>query len=157
MSFIDFRHIIIGLCLIAEVAIGCPAVASIGSQVAVYQTEDDWTMDSDYIFTAPDVRAEFEGGDEALAQVLAATATIPDSIVAPIKELGGKIYARCIVKCVIEADGSVSNAEIEKTTTSWLLDEEAVRAVMALPRFRPALVDDKPVRSWLSLPVVYDY
>jgi hypothetical protein len=51
----------------------------------------------------------------------------------------------------------VSHAEIEKTTTARLLDDEAVRAVMALPRFSPAMVDEKPVRSWLSIPVVYDY
>ncbi len=157
MSSLDFRHIIMILCLMAAAFIGTPLVASSSSAATICQTAEEVALDSGYIFTSPDVRAEFEGGDEALAQILAATATIPDSIVAPIKELGGRIYARCIVKCVIETDGTVSHAEIEKTTTARLLDDEAVRAVMALPRFSPAMVDEKPVRSWLSIPVVYDY
>ncbi len=116
-------------------------------------------LDSTYIFTAPDVAAQFPGGDEALDQYIAShiTTVIPDSILAPIKQLGGKIHARCIVRCVIETDGSVTGATIERTTSSLLFDNEALRVVSTLPSFIPAKVYGRPVRAFMLIPVTFDY
>ena len=116
-------------------------------------------IDENYIFTSPDVEASFPDGDEALLQLIKERISIPDSIIEPIKELGGTVKARCIVKCVIEADGSVGEAMIEKSTTAPLFDNEALRVIKSLPKFIPAKVYNMPARSWAYIPVefVFDF
>lgn len=113
----------------------------------------------DSIYTNVDVEAEFPDGDDALDQLIRKQLVIPDSILAPIKEVGGTIKARCIVKALIEIDGTVSDAVIEKTTTAAIFDEEALRVVKNLPKFYPARIINTPVRSWKLIPVefVYDF
>ncbi len=113
----------------------------------------------DSIYTNVTVEAEFPGGDEALDQLIRSKLVVPDGILATFKEIGGTVKARCIVKAVIEPNGKVSDAVIEKTTTSALFDEEALRVVKGLPKFHPARIKSTPVRSWKKIPVefVYDF
>lgn len=63
----------------------------------------------------------------------------------------------CVVKCLIENDGSVGDAVIEQSTSSEVLDNEALRVVKELPRFKPARILDFPVRSWIMIPVEFIY
>ena len=117
------------------------------------------TTDIDSIYTTVDSVATFPGGDEALDSLIRSKLSIPDSILAPIKEIHGTLRARCIVKCLIEDDGTMSDAVIEKTTTAELFDNEALRVVRELPPFEPARILDFPVRSWIYIPVefIYDF
>ncbi|MBQ2164459.1 MAG: TonB family protein, partial [Muribaculaceae bacterium] len=84
---------------------------------------------------------------------------IPDEILDPIREIGGKVRARCIVKCVIERDGSISDATIFQSTSAAIFDTEALRVVSNLPKFYPASIMEVPVRSWKLIPVefIYDF
>lgn len=113
----------------------------------------------DSIFTAPDVEASFPGGEDALRDSINARLCIPDSTLAPIKDLHGTLRARCIVKALVEIDGTISDAVIEKTTTAAIFDDEALRVVKSLPAFNPAMFYEIPVRSWIMIPVefVYDF
>lgn len=113
----------------------------------------------DSIFEVPEVEASFPGGEEALQDSIKAQLCIPDSTLAPIKALQGTLKARCIVKALVECDGTISDAMIEKTTTSAIFDDEALRVVKSLPAFNPAKFYDIPVRSWLMIPVefIYDF
>lgn len=113
----------------------------------------------DSVYTDVQVEAMFPDGDEALDSIIRDQLYIPDEILEPIKEVGGKVKARCIVKALIELDGTVSDAVIEKTTTAAVFDEEALRVVKNLPPFRPASIGTVPVRSWKMIPVefIYDF
>ena len=113
----------------------------------------------DSIYTDVEVEAQFPDGDEALDSIIRDQLYIPDEILEPIKEVGGKVKARCIVKALVELDGTISDAVIEKTTTAAIFDEEALRAVKNLPKFYPAEIGGVPVRSWKLIPVefVYDF
>ena len=113
----------------------------------------------DSVYTDVQVEAMFPDGDEALDSIIRDQLYIPDEILEPIKEVGGKVKARCIVKALIELDGTVSDAVIEKTTTAPVFDEEALRVVKNLPPFRPASIGTVPVRSWKMIPVefIYDF
>ena len=113
--------------------------------------------DPDSIYTEVTEEAQFSGGDEALKRLIKERLTIPDSILAPIKEVGGKVRARCIVKALVEADGTITDALIEKSTTAALFDEEALRVVKGLPEFRPARIKRTKVRSWKLIPVEFNY
>jgi len=126
----------------------------------VNATCDETTyLATDYIYTMPDVEASFPDGVEALDSIIRSRLSIPDSILAPIKEIHGVVKARCIVRCVIETDGSIGETLIEKTTTAALFDNEALRVVKSLPPFISARTFDMPVRSWMLIPVefVYDF
>lgn len=113
----------------------------------------------DYIYSEVDVEAQYPDGDEAMDALIRDQLYIPDEILEPIKEIKGTIKARCIVKALVELDGTISDAVIEKTTTSPVFDNEALRAVMNLPPFLPARIYDIPVRSWKLIPVefIYDF
>jgi hypothetical protein len=113
----------------------------------------------DSIYTEVEVEAFYPNGEEALDSIIRDQLYIPDEILEPIKEVGGKVKARCIVKALVEIDGTISDAVIEKTTTAAIFDEEALRAVKNLPQLRPATIGGVPVRSWKLIPVefVYDF
>ncbi len=113
----------------------------------------------DSIYTEVDVEAFYPGGEEALDSIIRNQLYIPDEILEPIKEIRGTIKARCIVKVLVERDGTVSDAVIEKTTTAAIFDDEALRVAKNLPLLTPASIMNMPVRSWKLIPVefVYDF
>ncbi|MBQ3324445.1 MAG: energy transducer TonB [Muribaculaceae bacterium] len=113
----------------------------------------------DSVYTNVEVEAFYPEGDEALDSLIRDQLYIPDEILEPIREVGGTIKARCIVKALVERDGTISDAVIEKTTTAAIFDEEALRAVKNLPKLNPATIENVPVRSWKLIPVefVYDF
>lgn len=112
-----------------------------------------------YIYTDVDVEAQLPDGDEAMDSLIRDQLYIPDEILEPIKEMGGTVKARCIVKALVELDGTISDAVIEKSTTAQVFDEEAIKVVKNLPPFIPASIFNTPVRSWKLIPVefVYDF
>lgn len=116
-------------------------------------------LNLDSIYSEVDVEALFPQGNEALDSLISNQLTIPDEILDPIREIGGKVRARCIVKCVIERDGSISDATIFQSTTAAIFDNEALRVVSNLPKFYPASIMEVPVRSWKLIPVefIYDF
>ena len=116
-------------------------------------------LNIDSIYTDVDIEARFPDGDEAMDLLIKDQLYIPDEILEPIKEVRGTIKARCIVKALVERDGTISDAVIEKTTTSPLFDDEALRAVKNLPPFLPARLYGAKVRSWKLIPVefIYDF
>ena len=116
-------------------------------------------LNLDSIYSEVDVEALFPQGNEALDSLISNQLTIPDEILDPIREIGGKVRARCIVKCVIERDGSISEATIFQSTSAAIFDNEALRVVSNLPKFYPASIMEVPVRSWKLIPVefIYDF
>lgn len=57
---------------------------------------------------------------------------------------------------IVEKDGSITNVEILKGICK-VYDDEAIRIVKNLPLFKPALYNDKPVRSRLAIPIIFPY
>ena len=116
-------------------------------------------LNIDSIYTDVDIEARFPDGDEAMDLLIKDQLYIPDEILEPIKEVRGTIKARCIVKALVERDGTISDAVIEKTTTAAVFDDEALRAVKNLPPFLPARLYGAKVRSWKLIPVefIYDF
>ncbi len=111
----------------------------------------------DSIFTYPDLEASYPGGDEAMLALIKERINIPPKTLKSLKKQHGNIDALCVVKCVIEADGSMGETKIEKSTSIPALDDEALRVVKSLPKFTPAQVGNIPVRSWMIIPVVFNY
>lgn len=77
---------------------------------------------------------------------------IQDNIQYPQEAIEKNIQGRVYVKFVIEKDGTVSYAKIDKSVDP-LLDKEALRVVRAMPKWEPANSKGKLVRSVNRLPI----
>lgn len=95
-----------------------------------------------------EVQPEFPGGYNALAQYLRKNIKYPTVC----QEQG--IQGRVIVAFVVNKDGSIVDAEVIKPINPYL-DKEALRVVNAMPRWKPGMMQGKPVRVRFSLPVQF--
>jgi len=68
---------------------------------------------------------------------------------AKMQAIEGKVF----LKLLIDENGNVAKAKIDKGINP-LLDKSALEAVKSA-KFSPALINDKPVRVWVVLPVAF--
>lgn len=59
-----------------------------------------------------------------------------------------------LVECIIEADGSISNVKASKGVYH-ALNEDAVRIVMGMPKWKPGKIGNKAVRVKYTIPVSF--
>jgi protein TonB len=101
-----------------------------------------------YPYAALEQKPEFIGGEDALRKYLG------DNLVYPphAKEIGyeGKVY----ISFVIDQFGNVVNAKIAREVGGGL-DEEALRVVTAMPRWKPGKQAGHPVSVSYTLPIVF--
>jgi hypothetical protein len=73
------------------------------------------------------------------------------------KEIEGKgvTPAKVYVSFIIERDGSVSHAKIAGGLSNIRLRNEALRVVTSMPKWKPAMVNHKPVRMLHFVPVSF--
>ncbi len=64
------------------------------------------------------------------------------------------LEGRVMVSFVVETDGSITDVRFEKDPGGGL-GEEAVRVVRMLPKFTPALLGGKPVKSRFRIPISF--
>ncbi len=101
------------------------------------------------VFSYADAPQSFPGGEKALLQFLRTTVHYPDS--STIYKVGGTVYTRFVVT----EDGSLTNVCTMKRVDP-LLEAEAARVVRAMPKWIPAIRDGKPVRTLVTLPIVFE-
>lgn len=89
---------------------------------------------------------EFVGGVEKLAEYMTA------NLVYPKQAIREDITGIVKVKFTVTADGEIKDAELENTIHS-LLDNEALRLVKNMPRWKPGLEDNKKADFKFILPV----
>ena len=91
---------------------------------------------------------EFAGGKQALYQFLIDNLRYPD----PAQKLN--IKGKVKVKFAILEDGSISNVEVVQKL-GYGLDDEAIRVISKMPKWRPAIHEGKPVKIYVVLPIVW--
>ncbi len=104
----------------------------------------------DFIFE-PIVEAEFPGGLDAQLKYL------NDNFNSRVQGCGdfGKLDERIVVSFIVEKDGSITNIEIEKASTSCPpCNAEVLRIVKAMPKWQPAQNAGLNVRSSVRLPII---
>jgi protein TonB len=100
------------------------------------------------IFIVVEEMPEFPGGKQALLEY------IQKNTVYPAEALNNNIQGRVILKFVVNTDGSVDRIEVLKGIDP-LLDQEAVRVISTLPKFKPGRQSGVPVQVWYSVPVLF--
>jgi protein TonB len=98
------------------------------------------------IFTVVESMPEFKGGMADLYSYLGNNIKYP--VMAKESGIQGKVY----VTFVVERDGSITDVKVLRGIGGGC-DEEAVRVVAAMPRWKPGKQRGKPVRVQYNLPV----
>ena len=98
------------------------------------------------VFTIVEEMPDFPGGTAKLAEYLQKNIKYPQMA----RESG--IQGRVFVNFVVEPDGSVSNVKVLRSLGGGC-DEEAMRVVKSMPKWKPGKQRGKPVRVSYILPV----
>ncbi len=95
--------------------------------------------------------AEFPGGYDKLAEFIQNNLVFPDEAL----EIGVK--GKAMVRFVVEKDGRISNATVERPIVECpACNKEALNVINKMPKWVPAKNAGRPVRLWVRIPVVFD-
>ncbi len=108
----------------------------------------DVEVDDPNVFVLVEHQPEFIGGEKALFEYLGSTIKYPT----PAREVGiqGVVY----INFIVEKDGSVSNVTVARGIGGGC-DEEAVRVIKSMPKWKAGLQRDKPVRVQFNVPIKF--
>lgn len=76
------------------------------------------------------------------------------NLVYPKAAMKAKIQGKVIVQFVVNEEGSVSNAKIIRGIGGGC-DEEALRVVNGMPKWKPGMTDGKPVKVYYAQPITF--
>ena len=105
-------------------------------------------VDSDGVYLMPDQLPEFPGGIQAMMKFLST------NIKYPVEAQKKGISGRVIVQFVIMEDGTLDQAKVIRGVDP-LLDEEALRVVKSMPKWKPGKQRGVAVRTQFTLPVKF--
>lgn len=104
--------------------------------------------DPNFVYDVADVMPSFLGGTKALTAYLAKNTKYPEAAMKAGQQ------GRVLCSFIVETDGTISDLKVVKKV--WpLLEEEAKRVVMSMPKWVPAMMDEKSVRCRTLLPIVF--
>jgi TonB family protein len=106
----------------------------------------------DGVWDIAETMPEYPGGMDGLRAFMQDNLTMPKKY----KEMDTKAEYRVFVQFVVAEDGSITNVELKKPEPSKKdLNDEAVRVVKSMPKWKPGTVDGKPVKVRYMLPVLF--
>jgi len=97
----------------------------------------------------PTVKPKFPGGISALKQFIA------NNTVYPIPAKENNIQGTVVIRFEVTKKGTIGKISVINKTVDEILQNEAVRVVKTLPKFKPGIQNGKPVNVWYSLPVSF--
>ena len=100
------------------------------------------------VYETSEVMPEYPGGVPKLMEFLCANVRYP------VEAQRSKIEGRSVIGFVVERDGSISNVSVTKGSYP-LLDDEAIRVVKEMPKWKPGMINGKPVRVKFNLPIYF--
>ena len=103
---------------------------------------------NDKVFEKVEDMPEFPGGEQAMMKFVAENVQYPEE--AKEKEISGRV----LVGFIVEKDGSVNEVKIVRGIGGGC-DEEAVRVVKAMPKWKPGKEKGKPVRVSYMMPFTF--
>ena len=112
------------------------------------EVQNATTANEDTIYGKVDKNAEYPGGTEALMKFIMTNLKYPETC----RKEG--IQGRVVIKFVVNTDGSIVDME-EARSPHADLTAEAMRIIKMMPKWTPATVGGKTVRSRFLLPVMF--
>ena len=111
----------------------------------LFDDSDEAADDSEVYTGVVDVMPEYPGGINAMFDFIQKNVKYPES--AKDKGIEGKVY----VQFVVEKDGNISDINILRGVSKDI-DDEAVRVIKSMPKWKPGIQNGKPVRVQYTLP-----
>ncbi len=121
-------------------------VAPVPDTLKEYVFEPKEDEDRPGVYVIVEQMPEFPGGDKGFYQYIA------DNIKYPVKAREKGIKGLVYVNFIVEPDGSVSNINVLRGIGGGC-DEEAVRLVESMPKFKPGIQDGEAVKVSYTVPV----
>ena len=106
-------------------------------------------VDSDGVYLMPDQLPEFPGGIQAMMKFLST------NIKYPVEAQKKGISGRVIVQFVIMEDGTLDQAKVIRGVDP-LLDEEALRVVKSMPKWKPGIDRGEAVKVRFTAPFMFN-
>ena len=108
-----------------------------------------WTNDSEEqeVYQIVDQMPEFPGGEEALEKYINDNAKFREIINEWQFDVSGRIF----VGFIVEPDGSITNVKVLRGIEKHC-DEEAMRVVKSMPKWKPGMRKGEPVRVQYIVP-----
>lgn len=106
-------------------------------------------VDSDGVYLMPDQLPEFPGGIQAMMKFLST------NIKYPVEAQKKGISGRVIVQFVIMEDGTLDQAKVVRGVDP-LLDEEALRVVKLMPKWKPGMDRGEAVKVRFTAPIMFN-
>jgi protein TonB len=103
---------------------------------------------NDKVLEKAEVMPEFPGGEKAMMDFVAENVQYPDE--AKEKEISGRV----LVSFVVEKDGSIGDVKVVRGIGGGC-DEEAIRVVKAMPKWKPGMEKGKTVRVSYMMPFTF--
>lgn len=91
---------------------------------------------------------EFPGGEGKLLQFIAENIHLPKCVTS------ATVKGRSIIEFVVEKDGTVSDFKVVRSLNKEC-DEEAVRVLKTMPKWKPGMERGKPIRVKYTVPVKF--
>lgn len=120
-----------------------PVTGAVMGPVATIEESDE-----DDIFQVVEEMPEFPGGEAKLLEYLAKNIKYPERA----REQG--VQGKCIIEFVINKDGSVVEPKVVRSLEAQC-DNEAMRVIRTMPKWKPGKQRGKPVRVKYTVPVQF--
>lgn len=102
------------------------------------------------LFVDPEEPAEFPGGYVEFRKFFKEHFVYPQDAID--KELSGK----CYVQFVVDKEGVCKDFIIKRPVPNCVsCDEEALRLLKLMPKWKPALLNGEPIESLFTVPVIF--
>lgn len=136
----------LGTCQLAPIY----QITSANDKKLQFETYDESDMLKD-VYVRIDAMPEYPGGEQAMYQFLSDYVIYPDSA----KNNG--IEGRVVCQFVVDKDGSLTDIEVIHSSGDASLDEEAVRVIGLMPKWKPGKALNKPARTKMTLPINFKF
>ncbi len=100
------------------------------------------------IFEFVEQMPEFPGGNDKVSRYLA------DKMRYPEMARENNIQGRVIVRFVVNESGEISDVQVQRGIGGGC-DEEAVRVVKGMPKWKPGRQNGRPVKVYFTLPITF--
>ncbi|MBR2416862.1 MAG: TonB family protein [Bacteroidaceae bacterium] len=116
---------------------------------AVGEVKHTQPSDTTQVYQAVEQMPQFPGGSNGLMTYLR------NSIIYPQEARDANIQGKCFVTFVVDSNGKIKDARVQKSSGNEVLDKESVRVVESMPRWTPGKQNGKNVAVQYTLPIMF--
>lgn len=116
---------------------------------AVGEVKHTQPSDTTQVYQVVEQMPEFPGGSNGLMTYLR------NSIIYPQEARDANIQGKCFVTFVVDSNGKIKDARVQKSSGNEALDKESVHVVESMPRWTPGKQNGKNVAVQYTLPIMF--